>query len=116
MLVRNKINSRYRGGHPRTYWALGVDADISNETSWSTSLVTGIVPAINTFVTGVSGAAYTVAGQTLGLVIPRYTYMITDDTAHKKYLRERNGLLGVFPVIGHEALVKIGSQRRRLTV
>jgi len=116
VLVRNRIVARYRGGHPRTYWPFGVPADFQDEFNWTTALTTDVLTTVQAWVSQVTGAAYSVSGNPLKQVVPRYTYSITDDTVHKKYVRERTGLLGVNPVIGYEVMKPISSQRRRMTI
>jgi hypothetical protein len=40
MVASYKIHVRYRGGHPRTYWPAGVQADITGGKTWSGAFLT----------------------------------------------------------------------------
>jgi hypothetical protein len=116
VMVRYIINSRYRGGHPRQYFPFLGTTDLGNEHTWRDTSLSAVRPAIVAWLAAVQGAAYSVTGNPLQLVVPRYTYTVTDDTVHKKYVRERTGLLRVFQVTDYQPQAPVGSQRRRLTI
>ena len=115
VMTRLPITSRYRGGHPRTYFPLGDVNNLQNENSWQQSWISSLKPIIAQWRNTIQSAAYTQQPNLLTLVVPRYTYTVSNDAVHKKYVRERTGLLGVFPVGAPDPQVTIGTQRRRLT-
>lgn len=41
-LVNYNSSFRYRGGHPRTYWFVGVVTDLLNQSTWTTDFTTDI--------------------------------------------------------------------------
>jgi hypothetical protein len=90
--------------------------DVANESNWNTLLTDPVGPQVAQFFAEVTGAAYTVTGAPLEHKIVRYTYTVTNDEVHKKYVRERSGLMGTFSVKGYVAKVPIASQRKRLTL
>jgi hypothetical protein len=115
MVMQNRIAARYRGGHPRTFWPSATGSALATEALFNAAVPgqwnTGVVAYVQT----VRSAAYSFGSSTLNHVIPRYTYMITNDPVHHKYTRQRNGLLSVNVVQSYFGLQKVGSQRRRLT-
>jgi hypothetical protein len=115
-LVRLIINSRYRGGHPRTYLPLGTAAVLNPGNQWAPTYLDQVRPAFVAWLLAIVSAAYTITGSQLALVVPRYTYTITDDTVHKKYVRERTGLLNVYTVTDYQPQAQMASQRRRMTI
>jgi len=114
LVVQNRIAARYRGGHPRTFWPAIDSNNMVDEAHWNSVQVTGYVTAVTTFISTVVSASYTGGATLLQHVIPRYTYTITNDPVHHKYLRERTGLLSVDTVQSYVGNTIIGSQRRRL--
>jgi len=62
-LMTYVILERYRGGHPRTYLLVGVQADLDDANSWSTDFVT----ALNTAWTTFTGAIFDYSG--VGLTV-----------------------------------------------
>lgn len=48
------IGRRYRGGKPRTYWPLGVAADVLNSQQWTTAFLSGVAGNLASFATAVS--------------------------------------------------------------
>lgn len=112
--VANIINSRYRGGHPRTFWPGSAATDMQDESHWTAGMVSNFNNAMTTWFTQIKGAAYTFGTSSLANVIVRYTYNVTNDTVHKKYVRTRTGVQGVYPVQTWATSTVVGSQRRRL--
>lgn len=41
-----EISRRYRGGHPRSYWPIGLPSDIGTDQTWSSAAVTAFQSAI----------------------------------------------------------------------
>lgn len=115
VVLGEKVNKRYRGGHPRLYLGWGGQSQSTGGTSWTPaylSLVQGVWQAI---VTAVSGATFSFGALTGPMVVPNYTYTYTDDPSHHKYRKERTGLHQVSSVIGWSPRVLFGNQKGRLT-
>lgn len=53
-----KINRRYRGGHPRSYWPAGVQADITVGRTWTTTFQTAATNGANAFRTALNAITY----------------------------------------------------------
>jgi hypothetical protein len=51
MIVKFKINRRYRGGHPRFYLPGRVVADLASSTSWAAGSVSSLATAFAAFIT-----------------------------------------------------------------
>lgn len=114
--VLYKINSRYRGGHPRGYWPFCSQSNLVNESQFTPAHITFVQTQFAAMVTAIVGAFGTAGSTTLLHVVPRYTYTYTNDTIRKKYVKERTGYIGTFPVQGYTLRQTVGSQRRRLTL
>jgi hypothetical protein len=114
-VAQNKIASRYRGGHPRTFYPGMAQADMANENSFSSGSAVLWSGYITAFVTQVLTASYAAGSSSLTNVVPRYTYSYTDVPGKHKYTKTRTGLLGVFVVQGYPVDVRVGSMRRRLS-
>lgn len=115
IIVQNRIASRYRGGHPRTYWPCLTTQDMLNENTWATAKVAAITANMVSFVSAVIAASYTGGVSGLQHVIPRYTYSYTDVPGKHKYTKTRTGLQGVYTVQSYFGVSRIASQRRRLS-
>jgi hypothetical protein len=114
-VIQNRIAARYRGGHPRTFYPGGVAGDMAGEALWNTS-VQGTFPAqVVAYISAIRSVAYSFGSGTLNHVIPRYTYLLNNDTTAHKWTRTRNGLLSVDTVNSYFLQARIGSQRKRLS-
>jgi hypothetical protein len=115
IVVQNKIASRYRGGHPRTFYPGPGIADMVNEYQFNSGILPLWSGYVTAFVTQVLTASYVAGSSSLTHVTPRYTYIYTDVPGKHKYTKEKSGLLGVFVVQGYVANQRVGSMRRRLS-
>lgn len=66
------INVRYRGGHPRSYYPFGVQADTATVRSWATTFVTSVNNASNAYRTALN--ALTVSGSTYKMAVVSYQH------------------------------------------
>jgi hypothetical protein len=57
MLVNDLIYRRYRGGHPRSYLVVGVQADLGDPSHWEDSFTTAVQTAFNTFISETNALA-----------------------------------------------------------
>jgi hypothetical protein len=115
MVIQNRIASRYRGGHPRTYYPLYTQQYMATENTWQPANVATAATKVVAFVSAVISAAYSGSPGALQHVIPRYLYSHTDDPVHHKYTKTRIGLEGVHVVNSYFGNGRVGSQRRRLS-
>lgn len=65
------VHRRYRGGHPRIYWPLGVVADLADQQKWSAAAVTAFEAGIGNYIQDIIDDAWSGAG-TMTLVSPSY--------------------------------------------
>lgn len=102
VLQQLKVNARYRGGHPRTYWP-GLDgANVADAQTWSLSSVQLLQPALMTW-------AKALAGQSAGGT--QVTKQVIVSYYHNNALRTTPL---VMDVVGWTVIGKIASQRKRL--
>lgn len=57
MVSSYKINVRYRGGHPRTYWPFGVAGDITNGRTWTGPFLTLAQGAVVDYIGNINSIA-----------------------------------------------------------
>jgi hypothetical protein len=115
-VVSYTIARRYRGGHPRGYWPLGVFADQQSAVSWSSTFLTAVNTGVNALFTAIAAAGWTGAGTLSQVNVSYYSgfTVVTNPTTH----RARNvPTVRVSPVIDPvtaiHAQASIGTQRRR---
>lgn len=113
-LINMHINARYRGGHPRTYLPWGVPTNQTNESTWNAGYLANAAGAMANIVNQVRASLSPVNGAQVSQVCVRYNYTVTDDPIHKKYVRQRSTLNGVFVVQNYSSVPTYGTQRRRL--
>ena len=53
-----EISRRYRGGHPRSYWPLGLGADLQNDGTWTSGFVSSCQSAIDTVIDSLPAATH----------------------------------------------------------
>lgn len=100
-VVSWKINVRYRGGHPRTYFPFGVTTDLSSVRLWTTAFTTLVQTNINTFRTALN--AITASGATYKMVaVSRVANNVQRPTPL------------VFPIQSNLVHGRVDTQRRRL--
>lgn len=64
MLVRYPVSMRYRGGHPRTYLAVGGNADDADASDWSANFTAEVQAHFRAFTTAIG--TQSVGGTTMG--------------------------------------------------
>ncbi len=110
------IGRRYRGGHPRAYWQMGVGASLATRNEWTSAFAIAADTAMPAFFTDVLAAGWALAGSLSHVNVSYFSgfTVITNPITH----RARNvPTLRVTPVVDTVTSValnpKIGSQRRR---
>lgn len=105
-VVTWKVQYRWRGGHPRTYWPAGDTSKLSNGRSWLQAFQTSMATANSGFLSGVNSI---VSGSLSGhLVCVRREHTLPDGTL------EKFDPPLVLDVIGSLVDSRLDSQRRRL--
>ena len=111
-----EIARRYRGGHPRGYWYLGVGGDRLNQEQWTTGFVSNIDTQIGLFFTAVLAAGWALAG-TLSHVNVSYksgfTAVENPITGRYRNVPKTRAVPIVDPVTALIGRQRIGTQRRR---
>lgn len=95
------INSRYRGGHPRTYFPFGVAGDTGSTRTWSSAFQTTVNNAANAFRTALN--AITISGTTYKMIALSYK--------HNNEMRDQPVPYTINSNVTHG---RIDTQRRRL--
>jgi hypothetical protein len=114
VMVNHHIGARYRGGHPRTYFPPPAVAFTNNGDTWTAAYVSAFQAAYDNFRDDILVAL--TAGGLGGAVqcAPRYTYSYTADANKHKFLKERTGFIGPFPISQSLVSDQVRTQRRRL--
>lgn len=96
-----QINVRYRGGHPRTYWPVGVIADTTNSRLWTSTFVTAAQTGFNGYRTSLNAI---VTGST--------TYKMVAVSFHTNHAARQQGI--PFTINSVTVHGRVDSQRHRL--
>jgi hypothetical protein len=114
IMVSHHIASRYRGGHPRTYFPPANATNGADGDTWTDSLVSSFQTAYNNWrdqiITDLIAAGMTGPVQ----CSPRYTYRYDADPNKHKFLKTKTGYVGPFPISQSIVSKQQRSQRRRL--
>lgn len=117
MVISYKIGRRYRGGHPRGYWRLGVQGDLTSAQQWSSTFCTNVETNYTAFMTAVLAAGWTGAG-TLGQVnvsfYEGFTVVTNPITGRARNVPKVRTTPLVDPVVSTVAQPFVGTQRRRI--
>jgi len=115
-VVSYEIGRRYRGGHPRGYWKLGTQSDLTNPRTWSAAFTNACNTDIAAYFTALEAAGWTGAGTLTQVNVSYFSgfHVVTNPIT----LRARNvPLVRVAPTIDTVTSVltrsSIGNQRRR---
>jgi hypothetical protein len=115
-VVSYEISRRYRGGHPRGYWRMGIANDLSDEGHWTSGFLSSVLSGLNAFYTAVVAAGWSGAGTLSHVNVSYYsgfTVVVNPITG-----RARNvPTVRVSPLIDAVTSIiprsSIGTQRRR---
>jgi hypothetical protein len=116
-MVNHKINRRYRGGKPRTYWPWGGETQFATESTWTTAFINSVTSGYGAFITAMK--AYSTGALTIVTDANVSFYQgFTEQPYGTPTKYRRVPTLRSSPVI--DAIVSsslsgtLGSQRRRL--
>lgn len=116
MVVSYRIARRYKGGHPRGYWVMGVSADLGDAQQWAGAFLTAAQTAIDAFFAAAIGTPWT-GGGTLAHVNVSYYHGFTvhtnPTTGRARNVPTLRGTPVVDAVTSRVAQDNIGTQRRR---
>jgi hypothetical protein len=106
-MVLYKIADRYRGGKPRTYFPpmCAVNTNTADD-GWIASAVTNFQTGVQAMMTSIMASVP---------LTEHYTYSVTDDPLHHRYVRTKTGLRDIATVAQYVVSPVIRSQRRRMT-
>jgi hypothetical protein len=102
VLASYPVTLRYKGGHPRSYIFAGVQADLQDQSNWTSAFITEITDAWGNFIATPVGD--TISGTT-------YTSQCAVSYRSADAYRETPV---VMPITGFTILAPIASQRRRM--
>jgi hypothetical protein len=116
MVISYEIARRYRGGHPRGYWPMGVQGDLQNTRLWTAAFTAEVLEAMQDFQADVFAAGWAGAGTLAQVNVSYYSgfHVVTNPITG----RARNvPLVRVTPVQDPVTALTprayIGTQRRR---
>jgi hypothetical protein len=112
-LVSKLIQARYRGGHPRSYLAIGGDGHLADGAHWNSAFVNTYKTAWQTMIENlIAGSPYGSTDLALECAVSYYT---TDYTfTPPKRVRRVTPVVYDIPVDGYTGHAEIASQRRRI--
>jgi hypothetical protein len=112
-LISKLIEARYRGGHPRSYLAIGGDGHLQDGAHWNAAFVTTGLAVWDNLIAGlIGGNPYGATNIGLECSVSYYTTDYTV-TPHKR-IRRAVPVVYDIPVNGYSAHAEIASQRRRI--
>jgi hypothetical protein len=116
MVASILIPRRYRGGHPRNYWPLGIQSDLEDPQHWTSAFVTACETGIGEFLGEITTSGWPDSG-TLNLVNVSYyngfTAVENPLTGRYRNVPTVRGTPLVDTSTGLRANPYVGSQRRR---
>lgn len=117
-VVSYEVARRYRGGHPRGYWPLGVVTDLAtNARNWQAAFVSSLQTDIDAFRTAMIAAGWTGAGTISQVNVSYYhsfTVVVNPVTGRAKNKPTLRGTPVIDQVTSTLARTAIGTQRRRV--
>jgi hypothetical protein len=116
LVVSHRISRRYRGGHPRTYFPFGVQADMQDAQTWTDAFVTEADGVVDSFFGAINAAGWASAGGIDSVNVSYYegfSVFITPSGRAKNISTPRAVPL-VDAITAHSPRHGIGSQRGRL--
>lgn len=116
-ILNHSIGRRYRGGHPKTFWPWGVEADLATNNSWSGTFQANAVTHWNAFQAAVIGA--TSGGTTITNLVSVSYYngftVVTNPITHRaRNVPTLRGTPVVDVVTNTQCNLIPGIQRRRI--
>ena len=108
---------RYRGGHARGYWRLGVEGDLLNAQEWTTAFIGDVLTQIEAFFAAVLAAGWSGAGslsQSQVSYFEGFTVVISPTTGRARNVPTKRVSALVNSITGYVVRPRVGSQRRRL--
>jgi hypothetical protein len=108
VLVSKNVARRYRGGHPRSYLAIGVEADLATASTWTAGLIAATTSDYEAFVTGMLADTHG------GTVLASECVVSYVDKAVNPVYPFRRAVPLVLDVLGSVAKTAIAIQRSRM--
>lgn len=110
------IPRRYRGGHARGYWPLGVAGDLLNPQQWLGSFVAGVTASLDPFFAGIAAGPGLGSGALTQVNVSYYhgfTVVTNPITGRARNVPTVRGTPVVDTVTSRVDRLRVGTQRRR---
>jgi hypothetical protein len=117
LVMSATVSRRYRGGHPRSYLALGDATSLLDGHTWAGAFLTAVTTAWAGFMTAVEGAGWAGAGTITPVNVSYYEgyHLVTYPSGRSRDVPTlRVGGPVVDPISAFVARARVGTQRRRL--
>jgi hypothetical protein len=117
LLVNYKIDRRYRGGKPRTYWPLGTSANVATAQTWGTGFTATMATQMDSFISAILATSFpTITLEnhvSVGYYGPPNRYVGVAPGRIKTYSTVKAGPISPDIIVSLGINPKFGSQRRR---
>lgn len=113
--VQYKIGRRYRGGHPRSYWPMGVQGDLADVNTWDSTMITSSEADVAAFIADVAGEVWSGGGTLTHVNVSYYDGFtnVTGPTGRARAVPTLRVTPVVDDVAGYNTNPQVASQRRR---
>lgn len=111
-----RVARHYRGGHSRGYWPFGIQTDLTDRNSWSTSFLTACDTGLGAFFTAVLAAGWGAAGTLTQANVSYYhgfSVVTSPTTGRARNVPTLRGTPLIDTVTSRKSQSSVGSQRRR---
>jgi len=111
-----EILRRYRGGHPRIYWPLGIAGDLVNYQEWESSFLTSVASGLNAFYAAVEALTWTGGSIVSPVNVSFYEGFTnrTGPTGREKAVATPRSTALVDDIVSSLIRAGVAQQRRRL--
>lgn len=116
MVIGYEQARRYRGGHARGYWRLGVQGDLSGPQTWDSTFLGLVETGIGAFVSAVVAAGWAGAGsltQSQVSYFEGFTVVINPETGRARNVPNKRAAAVINTITAFAPRARVGSQRRR---
>lgn len=116
VVVSYAVARRYRGGHPRGYWAIGAQSNIAANLEWDPTWLATVSTDLAAYFTAVEAAGWAAAGTLTQVNVSYYagfTAIRNPITGRYRNVPNLRGAPVVDTVTAITPRARVGSQRRR---
>jgi len=114
-VISQFINRRYRGGHAKQFWPLGVQSNLQDPNEWNTTFLSALNTAYASYRTDMFAGVWSGGGVISPVMVSYYEGFtnVTYPTGRIRAVPTRRATPLVDDVMNEAPRVTIGSQRRR---